>query len=387
MKLCNPKTKKEGQICNTKTGRWVYKHTKLGEQLLKFQNNIQPNSLSVILKKIMKKEYDIYSQQFVNQTKTRSEALLYKLRLKSSRKSFLTEVFGKGNAKHIYAFIKLVKLKTQNDPSLQEIKLHRITNRLFDMGVLNSFVYSYNDLILNKNFARVNNEKYSILATEDISGYVTFTKYLQMHHYLPDCIIFQLIYTLHTMDKINLRHMDLHGNNIYIKTLSHAEQKMIKYDILHRKKTYSFYVPTTHKMKIIDLDGGFKGCSNKQHFKEIINNPMSITGKQQKSKDKANILKVVHTLIKIQPNIKAQLVYYGLMPENGIEPQINKYNKNAFSKYGLFVNNLYKQNSKFLHINESIVSNIKNIVDHYISLKMYQDQHRYHSYYSQKSLN
>ena len=393
MKECNPKTKKDGQICNPKTGRWIFKHTKLGQQLLlnKNINKSEPDILSMILNKVLKKEYDIYSNKFLNTTKTRSEALLYQLRLKSSKNNFITRYFGRGNSKHVHSFIKIVKIKDQLriDPSFKEIELHKLTNKLFEKNVLPSFVYSFNSAIFNKNYARINESLYTILATEDISDYQPFTNYLHYHKTLPDCIIFQLLYTLHTLNTINLRHMDLHGNNMYIKTLSRSQQKMIKYEIIHKGVSHSFFVPTTHTLKIIDLDGGFKGVSNKKQFKEEINNPQAITGKVQISKSKANILKVAHTLVKIQPAIKPQMIFYGIMSNKGIpfntQPTIS-YNKNTFTKYGLLVNNLYKKNTKFLNVSNDVVWSISKIMDHYISLNMYREPQRFHVHYSQKYL-
>ena len=347
MKECNPKTKKNGQICNPKTGRWVFKYTKLGQQVLLDSIEQKPDLLSMVLHKVLKQKYDIYSQQFIKKTITRSHALLYSIRLKSSKKTFISEEFGKNNSKHIYAFIKIVEISSQDDPSIKEIKMHKITNKLFEMNVLSSFVYSFNFEMFNKNYSRVNEKLYSVLATEDISYFSSFVEYLQTHKTLPDCIIFQLIYTLHTLDTINLRHMDLHGNNMYIYKLQRSEQKMIKYDLIQKGKLHSFFVPTTHMLKIIDLDGGFKDRSNKKQFQNMINNPLSITGKIQSTKSKANILKVAHTLVKIQPHIKPQLIFYGIMSNKGVpfnkQPTTNGYNKKTFSKYGLFVNDLHKK--------------------------------------------
>ena len=187
--------------------------------------------------------------------------------------------------------------------------------------------------------------------------------------------------------------MDLHSDNIYIKKLK--KTKSIKYDILIDSKIHSFYVKTTHELKIIDFDGSQKSQimnkSLKNGFKNKINNPESITGKSTKYTNRTNILKIIHTLLFENPKIKSKLIKFGIKSNKGIpftkEFKFKEsYNKNALNKYGLYIKNLQAKKIKFLKVNNNIVWNINKIMKTIIRKKIYQKQMDFKVNYSQIGL-
>ena len=311
---------------------------------------------------------------------------------------------------HINGFVKIseivkdkINIKVNDTPNLKEIQLFSLTNKLIDHQILNSFVYSFNKLLLNKNYANFEGKKYSILITEDISDdFKDLTSYLRSHKHLPECVILELVYTLHVLNIIKLKHMDLHGGNIFIKTLPKSEQKLVKYDVIIKQKMYSFYVPTTHIIKIIDLDSGHKSSNiNKEiknEFGNSINNPHKFTGRV-KTNNKSNILKLVHTIIRSNPtlNIATQLFHMGLRSSssknaipfypsaNSIEMNKLKYNSKYLKNYGILLKTK-KNKYNFLNIPDKVVWSPEKMLLEMIKIGLFQKPEDHHIFYSQVNL-
>ena len=160
-----------------------------------------------LYRKLLKKHVDIYSSTEIGMSNTSTSAFLYKEKLKLSKVNHLTKTYGKGNMNHIHAFVKITEIElskcnknVKKSPNLKEINLFGITNKLIDQGVLNSFVYCFNKLLLNKQFANFEGKPYSVLITEDISkDYKELTTYIRGHKTIPECILFELVYTLHIL--------------------------------------------------------------------------------------------------------------------------------------------------------------------------------------------
>ena len=200
-----------------------------------------------------------------------------------------------------------------------------------------------------------------------------------------------------------MKHMDLHGANIFIKTLPESEHKMIKYEAVVNNQLHSFYVPTTHIIKIIDLDSGHKtnGVPNtiKKEFKNVINNPYKFTGKV-KTNNKSNILKLLHTLIRSNPikGIANQLFYMGMKSSsktqsvpffpnaNSIALNKSTYNNSYLKNYGLLMKTT-KNKIKFLDIPDNVVWTPDRMLFEMIQMgKFQQPTQKQHIIYSQKHL-
>lgn len=367
---------------------------------------------SEMYSKLLKKHVDIYTSTAVGVSNTSTSAFLFKEKFKLSKVNHLTRTYGKGNMQHISAFVKVTEIETskcnqkiKNSPSLKEIELFNITNALIDNNILNSFVYSFNKLLLNKDYANFDGKPYAVLITEDISnGYKELTTYLRGHKTLPECAIFELVYTLHTLNSIKLKHMDLHGGNIFIKKLKKEDHKMIKYEAVVNNKLISFYVPTTHLIKIIDLDSGHKTDNVLSTFQNVfkgkINNPHKFTG-YARTNNKTNILKLVHTIIRSNPttNIFHQLHHMGMKSSSNKQsvpffPNSNsiQYNKSTFNEkylknYGILLKINNQNKFKFLEIPDNVIWSADRILyEMFIMGKFQTRPQTYHVLYSQNKL-
>ena len=385
---------------------------KINKAYKKRQWLIMKSSLkSELYRKLLRKHVDIYTSTEIGMSNTSSSAYLYKDKYKLSKTSPISKTYGKGNMGHIHAFVKITEIElskcnrnVQKCPNLKEIQLFNTTNNLIDHGILNSFVYCFNKLLLHKNFANFEEKPYSILITEDISkDFKELTTYIRGHKTIPECVLFELVYTLHTLSHIKMKHMDLHGANIFIKTLPKSEHKMIKYEAVVNNQLHSFYVPTTHVIKIIDLDSGHKtnGVPNtiKKEFQDKINNPYKFTGKV-KTNNKSNVLKLLHTLIRSNPvkSIANQLFYMGMRSSsrtqsvpfypsaNSITLNKSQYDNSYLKNYGLLIKTSNRK-MKFLDIPDNVVWSADRMLFEMIRIGKFQQQtQKQHIVYSQKNL-
>ena len=364
-----------------------------------------------LYRKLLKKHVDIYTSTEVGMSNTSTSAFLYKEKYKLSKVNHLTKTYGKGNSDHIHSFIKITEIEVskcdknvKKSPNLKEIQLFSTTNNLIDHGILNSFVYCFNKLLLNKNFANFEGKPYSVLITEDISkDYKELTTYIRGHKKIPECVLFELVYTLHTLSIIKMKHMDLHGANIFIKTLPKSQHKMIKYEAVVNNQLHSFYVPTTHVVKIIDLDSGHKSSGVPTTIKEVfhntVSNPYKFTGKV-KTNNKSNVLKLLHTLIRSNPirSIANQLYHMGIRSSsktqsvpffpsaNSITMNKSTYNNSYLKNYGLLMKTSNKK-VKFLDIPNSVVWTPDRMLFEMLRMgKFQQSTAKQHIIYSQKYL-
>lgn len=318
----------------------------------------------------------------------------------------LTNIFGKsntrtgaflckGNCNKKKVFIKITEVKSLNSPSVKEIKFYKLTNTLLNNNIINSVPYCYNNDYLKTDTVKIKNKLFSILITDDLvyKGYLTMHEFFKLYKKIPESILFELLYTLHTFDKIKLKHMDLHADNIYIKKLK--EPINIQYEMIIDNNIKQFYVKTKYVLKVIDFDGSQKNSIQnkimKNNFTKSIKNPESITGKSTKNTNRVNILKIVHTIL--HENIKSDklLGKFWVKSNKGI-PFTNKFkfgnfmNRNALNRYGLYIKNLSAKKIKFLKLNNSIVYDIKKIFKHILKQKIYIKKMKYNITYSQLRL-
>jgi hypothetical protein len=305
-------------------------------------------------------------------------------------------------------FVKILEIvrKESNgnvrySPNLKEIELFKTTNKLLEKQILNSFVYCYNPFVLDKNWTTYKKTSYSVLLTEPLGkDFIEIYKYIYNHKIIPKCILFEIVYTLHTLNLIGMKHMDLHGGNVFIKKLPKNEFHVRRYDAVVNGEIMSFFVPTTHTIKIIDLDSGHKEKSNiaTTNFKEKINNPHKFTGRVH-TDPRSNMLKIAHTFMtssKHPANMRNQLWQLGIRGETDVPffPNENSlhsttkqyYDKMYFANHGILIN-IKKQNLKFkfLKIDDSMIwAPIKSLMN--MHMKNMFPPVPYHVVYSQESI-
>ncbi len=69
------------------------------------------------------------------------------------------------------------------------------------------------------------------------------------------CVIFQILYTLECMNRVGLRHSDLHTNNIFVLNLQNSKNKVNKFII----DGNTYYIPlSVPQVRIFDLDRSIK---------------------------------------------------------------------------------------------------------------------------------
>lgn len=300
----------------------------------------------------------------------------------------------------IKTFIKMSEISSINNSQVKEIELYKITNKLILNKILNSIVYCFNDLFLNSSIEKHNNKVYTSLVLEDVTEYKSLEMYLKTHKKLPNCVIFELVYTLHIFDRIQMKHMDLHGENIYVKRLPEKERKVIKYSVILDNKVEIFYVPTDYSVKIIDFDGGQKNSMKqnnpiKNEFKGKVNNPKVYPYRKVKE-SRVNILRLIHTIQSIRPsrNITNQLYQMrmgtnrNVVPfypnQNTLDVNHSKIYKNYLKKFGYVVSKNNKSN--MIELNNRIVRRPETILKNMLKGKIYKQPFKEAETYSELSL-
>lgn len=413
--LLKPRTSNDIRyfVLNPNTRRYVDPLKNIG-QTLSCNSNIF-NSLDIFPSNI-----NISNYRCIGKAKSRTQPLLYAFMIKFPGYNTPYNIFAKISPSLMYPHIPVEKT-----PTFNEILLHKITNKLIQLKVLDSFVFCYNH-ILKTQIHVINSIPHTILLTEDVSNYTPLYHFIKSKKEIPECVIFEILYTLHTMSQIGLFHMDLHANNIYVKKLPRAEY--IKYELSNNGKDFfHFTVKTTHVVKIIDLDGGSKRKTNIPNLKPVfknttINNIFSITGMVHKLDPKSNLLKFIHTIVhktntfNIMSNnlqnlefkddtiVKRNSKTIQKLKNLGVVNMFNrvpfssslnvnmppgvKYNKTFLYKYGFLVNNSekYIKNIQYYPIQDNIIQYIQTIFTDMYEKKLFQSNHVVNTTYSQRGL-
>lgn len=341
IKECNPKLKLPNKICNPKTGRWVLRTSKTGKEIIAAAKSpnasikIQKTKVNVnnklkfnygttskyrdvflnIFNKNRKKGVDIYSIDRIGESTSRTRAEMYSTSLKFTNPNSVIKRYGTQQSHKLPTFLKITKIRKTwgkdirkrltdiRESSLnKEIQLYKVCNLLQDDNVLDTVAYCLNDKIVHKNWGIHNDSVYISLFTENLTskGFVTFKTFIFKNLFVPEDVIFQLLYTIHCFESIGLKHMDLHYENFYIKDLGKEEN--VTYEMFINGRIESFYVKRRHLIKIIDFDGGSKTKPRpyvNSKYNTVISNPGElsglITGKKAPGQ-KVDLLKIIKTL-------------------------------------------------------------------------------------------
>lgn len=303
----------------------------------------------------------------------------------------------------------------KESPTYAEVKFFKLTNALNEHRVCDSFAFSYNHLLNDhivkhdkkqvrqytlvddgiavyertKPYVKKNEEwhpYYSMLITEDISGYEDLGSFLRsspdkmtkFEHY---AILFQIMYTIQCMGEINMGHMDLHGGNVVVKKLN-AVKNYTKYT--YKTPSGSFktvYIPITYEVKIIDLDGAYKFKANdsvKQEFTPAIVNKNVYTGDNIVDPNpRHNAIKVLYTYSERMPEEWLKPVQYRIIRSmlqkflKGSKDRVpflnynpSSYNakgdKKLVKHFGLFLN---KNSRRGSNLKDDIIIHPRRIVD------------------------
>lgn len=212
----------------------------------------------------------------------------------------------------------------KESPTYTETKFFALTNKLQDLGICDTFVRSYNqylkescvkhdktttirdidpqmDTFLTKPQVSPDTKwspYYTMLITENIKQkYRTLASVLdtQLTSREYKSILFQIMYTVQCLSHIHMAHMDLHGGNILVSKRNTVGYN--KYTYKNPKGVFhTVYVPITHDIKFIDLDGAVKKKADTTVIKELrksISNKNIETGKV--FNPAYNTVKVLHT--------------------------------------------------------------------------------------------
>ncbi len=255
-------------------------------------------------------------------------------------------------------------LKTSKSPSQIVLKKNP-SNRLICENEYNNYKY-FNHMIKYKVTPfvlqnidvgyRCTNQKHS-LYTETYSNLTKLNDYLDKilfgssHDYIYQ-IMFQLLYTLDCMNRIGLRHNDLHPGNIFVFEINQKSPKM-KYHTFELLDGTTYTLPLFGpQIRIFDLDRTVKSKPPRS------NNPIKSVFRSETGKETLNELeetfgkiyndkkylpwfdtyKVLHTMTKHTPSLKKVPIIKKLLSEYD-NFNTNQYNFNSFWKsYNLLCN-------------------------------------------------
>lgn len=99
------------------------------------------------------------------------------------------------------------------------------------------------------------NERSYIIINEQLGETdVTLSTWLETPHSLESyqAVYFEIFWTLLCMEKLGLRHNDLHTGNIYVRNLK--EERVFPFRFKSNKKTYDVFLKTRYKVLIYDFD-------------------------------------------------------------------------------------------------------------------------------------
>lgn len=393
-----------------------------------------------IFNKNRKKGVDMYSMDRIGKLNSRSQPELYSISLKFTNPNAVVKRYGTNQTHLLPTFMKISNIKNtwkkdirkrtsaiHASPVYKEIELYKVCNLLQDDNVIDTVAYYLNDKIVHKNWGIHNNSVYTTLFTENLSvqGFIPFYDFKFPNKFVPEDVIFQLMYTLHCFEIIGLKHMDLHALNFYIKDLKKEEK--VKYEILLNKKQRAFYVKRRYRIKIIDFDGGSKTRPRPYvnfKYKMEIHNPGVFTGRTKgyyPPGPKANLLKIIHTLTvynlgkasmttnrnlknmevkykqmkltntngdvpfftrknneSLFPNTKNSKIYKSLIEQFGI----NGFNTELFKNYGLLIDT----ENNFININDGIIIGIDDMLSSMADSGLYQSKFEHTKKLSQRNL-
>lgn len=300
-----------------------------------------------------------------------------------------------GPEKYEYSWAMNTKF-AQQSPNYVEVNLFTLVNKLKDMNICDTFVYSYNDTLLKSAISNSKKEvtiqntdmliqflpksfvkgprKFVMLITQPLEDYYELEKLLntrkRKHANLRleegdlRVIFFQIIYTIQCMTHINMAHMDLHFGNIFVKYLPSLKGKFKEYTYMNSKGKFNkVYVPAHYDVKIIDLDGAHKLKTNnnvENIFSQDIKNENIWSGKVKKTNPRVNLVKIMHELYFSKITKKFIKEFEDLTNNHGLIPYFNKniFNDPVMSKINAFLGDygiLFNEKGNVFNIDDSVI--------------------------------
>lgn len=265
--------------------------------------------------------------------KTRTKCQIIKTKIKN------TEVVIK------YSPIK-ENINPKESATYSEIKMLEITNKLKDDKICDNFVRSYNRKYLKGDIIKDEGKWKTMLITENLKakGYERLkTKIRNIERKDLKDIIFKIIYSISCMGHMNMGHMDLHFDNIYIKKAKTDTNIYDEYEYMYKEGKYEkVYIKSKYEIKIIDFDGAYKMKSGnkklKRKYRKEIKNINIYSGRVTKANPRTNVMKVLHEL---EENEIMNKINY-IKDENGRIPYKNKDIKEIINKH----KNIHKEFTK-----------------------------------------
>ena len=301
----------------------------------------------------------------------------------------------------------------KESPNYAETEMFKITNEFVNLGIDDTFVYSYNDRMLktpisdsktifNKALAghsvkfipdtfNKGPRKYAMSIMDPLDGYSTLhdildrgqRSLLKLRLEPGDLrvMLFQIMYTIQCMTYVKMAHMDLHFGNIMAKYVPENEGKYREYTyITYSGEVRKAYVPAHYDIKIIDLDGAHKldaGDGVARSMRRGVPNKNMATGAATKTNPRTNSMKIMFGLQRYErrgfirkseiaemTNKRGKIPYVDKKITR--HPVMKNRNKYMTNEYGLF---MHKNENNPLDLNNDMISHpsiiVENIAKHF----------------------